>query len=59
MTVLDSDRDTSMCDCSSLKIIMQTLDLILCFQCVIQILRGILWGGVMYGHVVRLEVQEK
>jgi len=45
----ESDRDTGMCDCSSLKNIMQTLDLIQFFQCVIYTLRGI-WG-FMYGHV--------
>jgi len=45
----ESDRDSGMCDCSSLKSIMQTLDLIYCFQCVIYTLWGI-WG-LMYGHV--------
>jgi len=40
-----------MCDCSSLKSIMHTLDLILCFQCVIYTLGGI-WG-FMYGHVYK------
>ena len=47
--VSESDCDSGMCDCSSLKSIMKTLDLILCFQCVIYTLRDI-WG-FMYGHV--------
>jgi len=45
----ESDRDSGKCECSSLKSIMQTLDLIWCFQCVIHTLRGI-WGS-MYGDV--------
>jgi len=39
----ESARDTDMCDCSSLKSIIQTLDLIFCFQCVIYTLRRT-WG---------------
>jgi len=48
-TLTESDRDTGMCNCSSLKSIIQMQNLIKCSQFVIYTLRGI-WG-FMYGHV--------